>query len=116
MRSATKQKTNKQLYDETLTRLYEEQNNTNIWRERALIAEQYVKQLEAKNVEYLNGFVRIQTELNETKQKLPSGAVLTHIENLLSINESYRRILVGDSVGIRSFLRLVWLTIFKRYR
>lgn len=99
---------------ELIEKLTEEKSVAHHWRVRALVAEKQVEK-HANDYGRLNqAYYAVYKELQETKSLLPKGNTLTHINNLVSMNESLRRHLTGDNIGISRRLRLFWKLLFKR--
>lgn len=99
-------------YEELRVKLADEKASVVHWRERALVGERMVQTLTQKYGTLNQSYYNLLKELEETKKRLPSGATLTYIDNLVRINEAYRRELVGDRVNFWERIRFLGRLVF----
>lgn len=83
------------------------------WRTRALIAEKEIQQANQKFAVLNKSYHDLSAELEETRRRLPTGTALTYINNLVRINDAYRRELVGDKVNFWQRFRFLLPLLLK---
>jgi hypothetical protein len=104
----------KEKYDKEFDRNTALSAEISVWRERALLAEQHADKIQAQSTFYLQSLKEAQSKIEELKTKIPVGPALTYIENLIETNKTYRKLLVGEPVGLWLKLRHTLPLIFKR--
>lgn len=102
----------KKRYEDTLEKLSNEKASVIHWRERALVGERTVQSLTQKYGILNQSYYNLLAELEETKKRLPTGATLTYIDNLVRINEAYKKELLGERVNFWQRLRFLGRLLF----